>query len=148
MKMVIRKMELTDIDRVVIVEQQSFAVPWSRAAFETELDDNNLAHYFVAELDGVVAGYGGIWIILDEAHVTNIAIMPEHRRKGLGEKLVAGLLDFAKNNGATCMTLEVRRSNGEAQRLYRRLGFVPRGLRRQYYTDTQEDALIMWRDEI
>ena len=144
----IRAMDLNDIDMVVAVEEQAFSVPWSRAAFETELDENELAHYLVAEVDGVVVGYCGMWIILDEAHLTNVAVLSEHRGKGIGHSLLTTLMGYAKVRGATCMTLEVRRSNTAAQRLYRRLGFIPRGLRRQYYTDTQEDALIMWRDSL
>jgi [ribosomal protein S18]-alanine N-acetyltransferase len=144
----IRVMGANDIDMVVAVEQQAFPVPWSRAAFENELEENELAYYLVAELDGVVVGYCGMWLILDEAHLTNVAVLSEHRGKGIGHSLLNTLIGCAKIKGATCMTLEVRKSNAGAQRLYSRMGFVPRGLRRQYYTDTQEDALIMWRDSL
>ncbi|MDR3589965.1 MAG: ribosomal protein S18-alanine N-acetyltransferase [Negativicutes bacterium] len=148
MKTGIRSMDVNDIDPVVTVEQQSFAIPWSRAAFETELAENTLAHYLVAEVDGAVVGYCGMWIILDEAHLTNVAVLPEYRSQGIGRSLLITLMEYAKLRGATCMTLEVRKSNYSAQRLYRRLGFMPRGLRRQYYTDTAEDAVIMWRDDL
>jgi ribosomal-protein-alanine N-acetyltransferase len=145
---VIRFMSPADINLVLNVEEKCFAVPWSRAAFKAEIGDNDLAHYFVVELNGQVVGYAGMWIILDEAHITNVAVLPAFQRKGFGEKLMDALIELAKAKGATSMTLEVRVSNVDAQRLYRRLGFVARGLRRQYYTDTQEDALIMWRDSL
>jgi ribosomal-protein-alanine N-acetyltransferase len=144
----IRMMNPADIDIVLIVEEQCFAVPWSRAAFEAEIEDNDLAHYFVAQVDGQVVGYAGMWIILDEAHITNVAVLPAFQRRGFGEKLMDALMALAKFKGAASMTLEVRVSNVDAQRLYRRMGFAARGLRRQYYTDTQEDALIMWRDNL
>jgi [ribosomal protein S18]-alanine N-acetyltransferase len=148
MKTGIRCMDVNDIDMVLAVERQAFSVPWSRAAFETELAENELAHYLVAEVDGRVVGYCGMWIILDEAHLTNVAVLTGHRGKGIGQCLLTTLMEYGKVRGATCMTLEVRRSNVAAQRFYRRLGFIERGLRRQYYTDTQEDALIMWRDSL
>lgn len=144
----IRRMDISDIDGVVSVEEQTFSVPWSRAAFEAELSENTLAHYLVAEVDGAVVGYCGMWIILDEAHLTNVAVLPGYRGRGIGNGLLMTLIELAKYKGATCMTLEVRKSNSGAQRLYRRLGFMPRGLRRQYYTDTKEDAVIMWRDSL
>ncbi|HMM19991.1 MAG TPA: ribosomal protein S18-alanine N-acetyltransferase [Selenomonadales bacterium] len=144
----VRPMGPADIDAVLAVEEASFLTPWSRAAFEAEMGDNELARYLVMEADGAVVGYAGMWMILDEAHVTNIAIAPAFRGKGLGTVLVTALIDFAVRLGATCMTLEVRVSNLDAQRLYRRLGFEPRGLRPGYYSDSGEDALIMWRDDL
>lgn len=144
----VRPMCETDIDAVLAVEQASFLTPWSRAAFEAEMGDNELAHYLVIEADGKVVGYAGMWMILDEAHVTNIAIAPDFRANGLGTVLVSALIEQAIQLGATCMTLEVRVSNLDAQRLYRRLGFEPRGLRPGYYSDTGEDAMIMWRENL
>ena len=148
MSKIIRKMALEDIDMVVEIEKQCFSTPWSREAFENELEENELAHYFVAEIDGLVVGYAGMWIILDEAHVTNVAVLPGYRNMKLGLELMNALIEFSRSNRVSCMTLEVRRSNLVAQKLYGDLGFVPRGLRRQYYTDTQEDAIIMWLDNI
>jgi ribosomal-protein-alanine N-acetyltransferase len=145
---VIRFMELADIDAVCEVEVQSFSMPWSRAAFEAELTENDLANYLVVTVDGKVVGYAGFWLILDEAHVTNIAIMPDNRDGGLGKQLLTVLMELAKTIGAGSMTLEVRVSNSAAQHLYTQLGFVPKGRRRGYYTDTQEDALIMWRESL
>lgn len=141
-------MVVADIDQVVIVERQCFSTPWSRAAFEEEMNDNPLACYLVITVDDVVVGYAGMWIIIDEAHITNVAVLLPYRGKGLGLKLLTALMDAARERGGNSMTLEVRESNTEAQRLYRRLGFVPRGLRRQYYSDTGENAVIMWLDDI
>ncbi|EAX46888.1 ribosomal-protein-alanine acetyltransferase [Thermosinus carboxydivorans Nor1] len=145
-KWVIRPMTADDIDAVLEVERASFTTPWSRAAFAAEVADNDLAYYLVGEADGAVVGYAGVWIILDEAHVTNIAVLPAYRGQGLGEQLLTALMAYAKKRGALSMTLEVRVSNEGAQRLYRRLGFMPRGIRKQYYSDTKEDALIMWKE--
>lgn len=144
----IRPMRVEDIDAVLAIEEQAFPTPWSRRAFYTEITENNLAHYVVVELDGIVVAYSGMWVILDEAHMTNIAVHPLYRRMGIGSLLLQEMLNRARNLGASRMTLEVRVSNAPAQRLYERFGFVKRGLRRRYYTDTQEDAIIMWRDDL
>lgn len=144
----IRAMELADIDAVLAVEEVSFVTPWSRSAFVAEIEDNDLACYLVAEAEGQVVGYAGMWVILDEAHVTNVALLPAFRGRGLGARLMDALCQVAKALGAARMTLEVRPSNLAAQRLYGKLGFEARGIRPGYYTDTQEDALIMWRDKL
>lgn len=144
----IRAMDLADVDEVLKVEKVSFATPWSRAAFVAEIGDNDLACYLVAEADGQVVGYAGMWLILDEAHVTNVALLPAYRGHGLGSKLMEALCEMAKTVGARRMTLEVRPSNLAAQRMYGKLGFEVRGVRPGYYTDSKEDALIMWRDRL
>lgn len=139
----IRRMTFLDIDGVWAVESQVFNNPWSRSAFVDEMTDNDLAHYLVLEDQGMIAGYAGMWIVVDEAHVTNIALLPDYRRQGLGEKLVRELIKTAIERYAVMMTLEVRPSNTVAQSLYSKLGFLPQGIRRAYYSDNQEDALIM-----
>jgi len=144
----IRAMELADIDAVLAVEEASFITPWSRSAFAAEIEDNDLACYLVAEVDGKVVGYAGMWVILNEAHVTNVALLPAFRGRGLGMRLMDALCQIAKALGAARMTLEVRPSNRAAQRLYGKLGFEARGVRPGYYTDTKEDAVIMWRDKL
>ncbi|TCL39181.1 ribosomal-protein-alanine N-acetyltransferase [Anaerospora hongkongensis] len=133
-----------DVDAVLKVENEAFTTPWSRAAFEAETSDNELAYYLVVDVGGVIAGYAGMWLIIDEAHVTNIALAAAYRGAGLGEQLVRALMELARERGAVSMTLEVRVSNVKAQALYTKLGFVSRGKRRNYYTDNREDALIMW----
>ncbi|MGI6224769.1 MAG: ribosomal protein S18-alanine N-acetyltransferase [Peptococcales bacterium] len=145
----LRKMELGDIDQVVEIENVSFPTPWSTFAFTCELLDNNFANYLVLTLDNdqnTIIGYGGMWIILDEAHVTNIAIAPSYRGKRLGEYLLREMMVRALAKGAEKMTLEVRVSNTNAQKLYKRLGFKATGLRKGYYLDNDEDAIIMWVD--
>jgi ribosomal-protein-alanine N-acetyltransferase len=144
----IRRMKVDDVDEVFNVESRSFPTPWARDTFEGEILENDLAYYLVLVVGEQVIGYAGMWLILDEAHVTNIAILPEYRANGLGEKLVAALVEHAKAKGAASMTLEVRVSNLVARHLYDKLGFESCGLRRQYYADTQEDALIMWRHNL
>ncbi len=143
---VIEFMKLRDLDEVLEVEQQCFTTPWSRYAFICELRDNRFSHYIVARHDDSIIGYGGLWIVLDEAHVTNVGIIPEYRGRGIGETLMRTLIEIAKSNGAKQMTLEVRKSNYVAQNLYSKLGFEPRGIRRGYYIDDKEDAVIMWKD--
>lgn len=144
--MKIRRMNILDIDGVWAVENQTFTTPWSRAAFEAEMSDNDLSCYLVVDEQREIAGYAGMWIIVDEAHVTNIAIAEPYRGRGWGEALVSALMDKAVERGAVSMTLEVRASNQTAQKLYSKLGFAVKGRRRSYYTDNQEDALIMWCD--
>ncbi|EPZ44192.1 hypothetical protein N007_11755 [Alicyclobacillus acidoterrestris ATCC 49025] len=143
---VIRRMLLQDLDQVLQVERRAFTAPWSRAAFLGELVENKLARYVVAELDGRVVGYGGLWLILDEGHVTNIAVDPDYRGRKLGDKLLRTLMSLCAANGGRKMTLEVRVSNTVAQNLYRKYGFERVGLRKGYYTDNKEDAIIMWVD--
>lgn len=144
----IRPMTLADVDGVLYVEVQSFLTPWSRAAFEAEIRENDLAHYFVAVSGKQIIGYAGMWIIVDEVHVTNVAVLPEHRGCGLGKRLMETMVGHGKKHGAVSMTLEVRISNTIARCLYEGMRFEPRGIRPNYYTDTQEDAIIMWRDPL
>ena len=142
------EMTLQHLPGVLAIEGVSFPTPWSERAFVSELTQNAYARYVVALRGEAVVGYAGMWLILDEAHVTNIAVDPTERRHGLGDALLTELERRARTHGCRAMTLEVRPSNGTAQRLYRRHGFVPRGLRPGYYADTQEDAIIMWRDDL
>lgn len=140
----IRYMVQEDIDDVLIVENNSFATPWSRTAFVNEIVNNKFAHYLVLEHKDEIIGYCGLWVIVDEAHITNIAIHPNFRGLKLGEQLLIHAIEVARTLGAIKMTLEVRVSNHIAQSLYGKLGFEPGGIRKNYYTDNQEDALVMW----
>lgn len=142
----IRRMTLQDIDSVMTVEKKSFTTPWSRQAFMTELVDNQFARYIVLDYSGRVIGYAGLWMIVDEGHVTNIAIDPDFRGNHLGERLLLALVSMCTAQGGSRMTLEVRVSNEIAKRLYQKLGFEGVGVRKGYYTDNHEDALIMWVD--
>ncbi|SFS90386.1 ribosomal protein S18-alanine N-acetyltransferase [Marininema halotolerans] len=142
----IRSMSVADIPAVLQVERASFSAPWKRQAFYNELVHNQFAHYVVVEREKRIIGYSGMWLILDEAHITNIAILPELRGQGIGNYLLDFLMEMACEAGASKMTLEVRVSNDHAQRLYRKKGFAATGVRPGYYTDNQEDALIMWAE--
>jgi [ribosomal protein S18]-alanine N-acetyltransferase len=139
-----RNMTVDDLDQVMEVEVNSFTIPWSREAFFNELTKNQFAQYLIVEVDQKVVGYCGVWIIIDEAHITNIALLPEYRGLKLGEALMGKVMELAREMGALRVTLEVRVSNKRAQNLYRKFGFEEGAIRKQYYTDNMEDALVMW----
>ena len=139
----IRPMNAGDLDAVTAIEAATFARPWSRQSFQQELERNVAARYLVAEKNGQVVGYAGAWIILDESHITNIAITEAERGKGIGRKLTEALMQYLSNLGASYATLEVRVSNERAQHLYKSLGFVSVGKRKRYYEDNNEDAFLM-----
>ncbi|WP_042357631.1 ribosomal protein S18-alanine N-acetyltransferase [Bacillus rubiinfantis] len=141
---VFRFMREEDIDEVLEVEHASFTLPWSREAFYNELHNNHFAVYIVLEHNHRVIGYCGTWIVIDESHVTNVAILPEYRGKKLGDAMMRQLMALARERGAKTMTLEVRVTNHIAQSLYRKMGFQNGGIRKGYYSDNQEDALVMW----
>lgn len=140
-------MRYEDLDQVVAIERASFRTPWSRSAFLSELLENQRACYLVARNgSGAIVGYAGAWLVLEEAHVTNVAVHPDWRRQGVGEALMRAIMETTAQKGARRMTLEVRTSNETARRLYERLGFVKIGVRPRYYQDNDEDALVMWRE--
>ncbi|MGZ3498214.1 MAG: ribosomal protein S18-alanine N-acetyltransferase [Vulcanimicrobiaceae bacterium] len=143
-RLVVSPMLEADIKEVVRIEQQSFTTTWPANAFFNELHDNKLAHYFVGRIDDRIVAYGGIWVILEDSHVTTIAVAPEHRGKKYGEYLLLRLLDEAIERGASWMTLEVRESNVVAQALYRKYGFTTVSTRKGYYSDNNENAFVMW----
>lgn len=136
-------MTLEDVDAVCEIEKQSFAIPWSREAFVREVTENRCARYLVAREDGVAVAYAGMWLVLDEGHVTNIAVRKDARGRGLGELVARALMQLAADTGINYMTLECRRSNLVAQSLYKKLGFIEVGFRKRYYADNNEDALVM-----
>ena len=144
---IIRPMERKDVNRVHEIECTCFRSPWSKLALAGELR-NEVAHYLVMEADGVICGYGGMWLLFEEAHVTNVAIMPEYRGQGRGKRLMLAMMRHAIKRGAEKMTLEVREGNLVAQRLYAKLGFEQNGFRKGYYSDTGEGALILWNEDI
>ena len=135
-------MTAADIDGMYAVELATFSVPWSRESIEAELT-NPCARYLVARKGGEVIGYAGMWLVIDEAHVTNVAVRADMRGQGLGKELMERLIQLAADSGMIWMTLEVRRSNKIAQALYHKFGFIDVGYRKRYYEDNQEDALLM-----
>ncbi len=144
----IRRMGPADVDQVTRIEQATFAVPWSRESFQREMEKNVAARYLVAEKGDSVIGYAGAWVILDECHITNIAVSEPERGKGIGRMLVEALLQYVSNLGAAYATLEVRVSNTRAIHLYESLGFIRMGRRKRYYEDNGEDAWMMVCDRM
>lgn len=140
----IRQMDIRDIDLVMKVEKESFSTYWPREIFQQELNSNKHAHYYVLETNGKIVGYAGLWVIQEDAQITNIAIIPDYRGKKLGEKLFSFVFQKAIQFGSRRLSLEVRASNVIAQRMYRKFGLVPGGIRKGYYTDNKEDAIVMW----
>ncbi len=141
--LLIRPMRVADLTAVQQIERASFMTPWPQQAYRQELETNRLAQYLVAQIGDEVVAYGGIWLMVDEAHITTFAVHPRYRRRKIGERLILALLDLAADRGAREATLEVRLSNLPARRLYEKYGFRPVGLRPRYYSDNNEDALIM-----
>ncbi|WP_213818675.1 ribosomal protein S18-alanine N-acetyltransferase [Garciella nitratireducens] len=140
-------LDLEHIEDILIIENLSFPIPWSREAWIQEIRSNKLARYIMILDKNRAIAYGGMWLILDEAHITNIAVHPDYRAKGIGKKLMQGLIDTAKREGIMQMSLEVRKSNTIAIHLYESFGFGVEGMRKEFYLDNHEDALIMWRRE-
>jgi ribosomal-protein-alanine N-acetyltransferase len=148
MTIAIEAMTLADLPAVHRIERASFTSPWPDDAYRSELQTNRLATYIVARLDGQIVAFGGIWLMVDEAHITTFAVDPRWRRRGIGSRLLLALLDVAHARHAREATLEVRLSNMAARRLYEKHGFRPVGLRPNYYSDDGEDALIMTTDAL
>ena len=145
MEVLYRRATLADVPRMAELETLCFADPWSEDALRSELSGLNKVVYVAAEADGVVVGYAGIWVILDEGHITNVAVHPDYRRCGIGREIVTRLLAFSEEEGVEQQTLEVRPSNSGAIALYEGLDFQLAGRRKGYYADNHEDALIYWR---
>ena len=141
----LRPMTLEDLDQVAALERQCFTTPWPREALKEELTSNAKAHYYVYEIGGKMVGYCGLWMILDEGHITNLAIDPQERGKGYAQEMLAAFSEAAQTEGARFLTLEVRSGNAPAIRVYEKEGFVAQGIRKGYYLDSGEDALIMWK---
>ena len=142
-RVVVEPMRVDDIPSVHAIESASFPSPWPPYAFRQELETNRMANYLVVRAGERVVAYAGIWMMVDEAHVTTFAVLPVYRRRGFGGLLLSELLDLAEDLGATVATLEVRLSNTAARLLYAEFGFRPVGVRPRYYSDNAEDALIM-----
>jgi ribosomal-protein-alanine N-acetyltransferase len=140
---VVDAMSLEDVQAVHEIERLSFRTPWPAYAFEQELRGNRLARYVVARAGDRVVGFAGVWLMVDDAHVTTFAVHPDWRRQGIGRQLLLNLAELSSAIGARRMTLEVRFSNVAAQALYGAFGFEVVGRRPRYYTDDDEDALVM-----
>ncbi len=147
-RLTVQPMGADDIPAVHAIESASFPTPWPPYAFRQELETNRMAHYLVVRAGARVVAYAGVWLMVDEAHVTTFAVLPAYRRRGIGGLLLAELMALSARIGALVVTLEVRLSNAAARDLYQRFGFRPVGVRPRYYTDNGEDALIMTTERL
>jgi ribosomal-protein-alanine N-acetyltransferase len=141
------QMDMDDVPEIMAVDRLCFRAPWSENAYQSELK-NSVAFYLVARCDGVLVGFGGAWLVMDEAHVTTLGVHPDYRGRGIGERLFAEMLAEAIRRGVQRASLEVRESNDSARRLYEKYGFTPVARRRGYYSDNGEDAVVMWVDNL
>jgi ribosomal-protein-alanine N-acetyltransferase len=139
----IRPLAPSDLDRVCQIEDAVFSMPWSRESFEGETEEDGIAFSWVAEQGGRLAGYLVAWLVEDELHIGNIAVDPELRRRGVGRALLSYCLARAAERGVARATLEVRESNDAAIALYEESGFLPVAMRKRYYDDNDEDAIVM-----
>ena len=144
----VQPMRRRHLRSVLRIEQQVYPRPWSSSLFMSELALQATRAYFVARVGRDLVGYAGLMMTLDEAHVTTIAVDPKRHRNKIGTRLLLVLVREALARGATAITLEVRMSNVGAQDLYRRFGFAPVGVRKNYYQEVNEDALVMWADDV
>lgn len=143
-RVIIRMMTVEDIDAVYDIQKESFTIPWTKASLKQDIEQNKLAHYFVLQRDmGEIIGYASLWRVLDEANINNIAVSKKMQDKGYGQMLIRHMIAFARQNQLSKITLEVRRSNYKAIHVYEKFGFERVGVRKNYYTDGNEDAILM-----
>lgn len=136
-----------DVDAILAIEEASFTSPWTREMYLAELDNAGVSFFYLAKTPlGDVIGFCSFWRVLDELHINNLAVAPEHRRLGVGTALLTRVVEDGAKLGAKRATLEVRHSNVPAQRLYERFGFTVAGIRRGYYSSPIEDALVLWKE--
>ena len=145
MSALVRSATAADIAQIHEIEELCFAIPWSRESIEHDIAENPVSRWLVLDDgEGRVLAYAGLWLVIDEAHVLNVAVHPNAQRQGNGRRVLTALIELARENGMGLMTLEVRRSNLPAQALYHACGFMDVGYRKRYYEDNREDALIMY----
>ena len=147
-----RPMRVEDVDAVLVIERLSFPLPWSRESFIREIREIDNSRLLVVtedeEAGADLMGYACWWEVVDECHITNFAVAPAHRRKGVADVLLGRILEDAKGRGLLRATLEVRLGNAAAIALYEKWGFTAAAMRRRYYPDNSEDALVMWKEKI
>ena len=143
----IRAIREGDVRQIHEIETLCFPMPWSEESILHDVKENPVARWLVLDDgEGRVLAYAGMWFVLDEAHVCNVAVHPDYRRLGYGRRVMDALMQLAQDNSMSMMTLEVRRSNTPAQNLYHACGFLDVGYRKRYYEDNKEDALIMYKE--
>lgn len=143
----IRCMMEEDIKHVANLEKNVFTTPWSEKSLHDCISRKEY-HFFVADVNGTIAGYIGLYTVLDEGDITNVAVLPQYRRFGIGKGLVQSALEFCRNSNIVAVTLEVRKSNEAAISLYTKLGFEVQGIRKSYYQKPTEDGIIMWNSHL
>jgi [ribosomal protein S18]-alanine N-acetyltransferase len=137
----------SQIDDILAVEQASFTSPWTREMYLAELNNTDVSYFYLARMDeGDIVGFCSFWRVLDELHINNLAVLPAQRRSHIATELLLRVLADGAQLGARRATLEVRRSNEPARKLYEKFGFVVAGVRQLYYSNPQEDALVLWRE--
>lgn len=145
--MTIESMTVDDISQVAEIERQIFSIPWSEKAFRNSMESDNTI-YIVAKENNNVAGYAGMYLSFEEGNITNVAVNPLSRRKGIGEKIVRDILNRACEKGVRDVFLEVRETNSVAIALYEKIGFKEEGIRKNFYDKPRENALIMWKHNL
>ncbi len=148
MKPEIRRMTVNDVDQVYDIERRSHTAPWSKMTFQREVIGSHHNTCLVAEMGERIVGFTCMYHILEEGHITNIAVDAAYQNRGVATRLLLAAIDYARGRGVKYMTLEVRKSNTKAQHLYIKFGFRMKGIRKGYYTDNYEDALIFWTGDI
>jgi ribosomal-protein-alanine N-acetyltransferase len=144
----IEPMRRRHVRSVITIEDRIFTRPWSSALYLSELAQPSTRRYFVALVENEVVGYIGCMLVVGEGHITTVGVAPEWHRRSIGTRLMLHLATDVRARGATALTLEVRVSNAGAQELYRRFGFAPAGIRKNYYADVHEDAIVMWAHDV
>lgn len=144
----VREMKLEDIEQVYSIEENTFPDPWSRDAFTKELTSNKHSIYMVVEEESSILAYAGLWNIVDEGYITNIAVKQDRQGEGLGKKVTQALIEEGKKHNILSFTLEVRVSNKNAINLYKKLGFEIYGVRKNFYDKPKEDAFVMWKQDL
>jgi ribosomal-protein-alanine N-acetyltransferase len=135
-----------DLEEVLAIEQVCFPTPWTKRMFEEDTVKGNTSVFIVAKLRDTIIGYGGFWLVLNEAHLGNLAVHPQFRHQGIGSGILKKLIELARLKKATLMTLEVRETNEIARALYEKMGFRMVAIRKGYYQDTNEDAYIFLKE--
>lgn len=145
MNITITTPKIEDLEKIHEIEKECFPTPWDKGSIYKDMFDNHLAIYFVAKIEDELVGYGGMWHVVTEGHITNIAVTSVTRQKGVASKILGKLIEIADEKNMIGITLEVRESNKEAINLYKKFDFEQEGIRKEYYKNPVEDAIIMWK---
>lgn len=144
----LQRMRLEDIEHISRLERRCYTLPWSSSAYVTEVGNPNAYYITAKDSDGTLVGYAGMWVIMDEIHITTIAVDPARRGLKIGERLLLDILEEGIAHGATRATLEVRERNTVAHNLYLKYAFEDVAVRKNYYSDNGENAIIMWANDL